>query len=536
MKRGIISVLTFLILAPAILNAQNKRQYYKAGNDFLENGNYQDAIAQYTKAVDISPDYVKAYLERANAYELMGNLEKAAEDYKRATIFMPKETDVFYHTGRLYNDLGRYLEALEMLNIALELKSSNMAALQEKIIALTAMEQYVDALEVCNRALFLKENELNLYLTGIVQEELNNLEEAENHFSKSISKEKEFTDSYISLADLQVRLDKSAEALENINKALDLEPKNTEALFVRSKVYVKLLDYAKAVNDISTNILIEPDKEKWYFVRGTYYQHFTQHQNAINDFNKVLSMNDKYAEGYYKRAESYEEIANFNAAIKDYEKLIDLSEFDGKARQLLKSANERLFELNRETVSPVITVLLPKENEEGSIEIPREEVKFSLKGIVQDESELKSLFVNGNPVQFLETENGHEFFTTVVLEGMDEFNLQAEDVYGNVADKTYSICRTEINAPDIKLLAPYASDNGEIYLDSSDPTLYVEGKISDESFIKSILIDGVAASYKLDELNPSFTATLNISNKRSFIVNVVDIYGNESEKKFVFNR
>jgi hypothetical protein len=67
-------------------------------------------------------------------------------------------------------------------------------------------------------------------------------------------------------------------------------------------------------------------------------------------------------------------------------------------------------------------------------------------------------------------------------------------------------------------------------------TSSIEGTINDESPIRSIPIDGVTASYTLDELNPQFSATINIANKNSFSVTAVDQYGNDTTLSFVLNR
>jgi uncharacterized caspase-like protein len=52
----------------------------------------------------------------------------------------------------------------------------------------------------------------------------------------------------------------------------------------------------------------------------------------------------------------------------------------------------------------------------------------------------------------------------------------------------------------------------------------------------SIMINGVLASYIPDELNPTFSANLNIMNQNRITVNAVDAYGNETEMEFRLNR
>ena len=47
-------------------------------------------------------------------------------------------------------------------------------------------------------------------------------------------------------------------------------------------------------------------------------------------------------------------------------------------------------------------------------------------------------------------------------------------------------------------MAPYASDDGTVYLDSDDASLYIEGVIKDKSLIKNILIEGSTAGYAFE--------------------------------------
>jgi tetratricopeptide (TPR) repeat protein len=45
---------------------------------------YDKAIADYTEAVRLKPDYAGAYDNRAFAYEKLGQIEKAKEDRAKA--------------------------------------------------------------------------------------------------------------------------------------------------------------------------------------------------------------------------------------------------------------------------------------------------------------------------------------------------------------------------------------------------------------------------------------------------------------------
>lgn len=531
--RSIVLILVFLSTA---VMGQNPKKFYKAGTEFIETANFEDAIAQFSKAIELDPDYINAYVARASAYENVGKFQEASEDYNRALVFKPKETDVWYRLGVAYNKLNKYDEALLALNKATKLAKRNLPHYQEKIKTLLALEDYKFAIKVADTALMLKENALNFYQRGLVNEKLGMPNDAEKDYMKAIAKDRRYIDGYLSLAALRIELNKLDQAMNNCNTVINLDSKNTNAYLIRSEIYKKNLDYVSGINDISKIILIEPENPVMYYIRGTYYQEFNQHGNAINDFNKVISMNDKDPDAYFKRAKSYEEIMNYEAAAKDYETITALSEFDMKARKLLEEAKNRLFEINRESDKPVIVLRDVIIIDESIIQVRGDKDEIILKGTIEDQSDLKFLKINEKDVHFEGEKSNFEFLANVEIDSLDQIIISAGDVYENQETAVFTIMRTETNAPMIRIIAPYASDNGEIYLDSNDPSLYVEGKIADESQIKSIQIEGMNASYQMDESNPVFSATISIRNKNKFTVVAEDVYGNIATQEFTLNR
>lgn len=516
--------------------SQSAKKFYKTGEEFFKAGNYQDAISQFTSAVSLNPEYRDAYFMRGCSYEMTKEFAKAVEDFNRALIFEPKNEEFCFHIGKSYYELKRYTEALNMLNRSISLNRKYLPAYQEKILVLIALDRSYDALKTSDSALSIDGNAYNYYLQGFVTEKLNSTQKAEWAYTKAIKEDKKYIDAYIALANLQVAMNKTDEAMAHCNEALKLDPNSRQALLARSKVYLKKLDYRNGIDDISRAIVLNPNDESMFFVRGTYYQQFSQHQNAINDFNKVLSINPKNAEALYKRANSYEEVANFAAAIKDYETLADISENDVKAKQLLKQAQERLFQLNRESDNPKVTLLDPTPKDKMVLEVPNNKHEIRVKGFATDKSALKFVKINDKNVSFEKVNGQYEFSTVVVIDSLNSVDLAVSDVYDNVEKENFSLKRTEINPPKVAIMAPLASDNGEIFLDNNDPSLHVEGKITDESPIKSILIEGVTASFKMDEFNPTFEATIDIGNKNKFVVVATDIYGNEKPYTFSLNR
>ncbi|KPL26452.1 MAG: hypothetical protein AMS23_01685 [Bacteroides sp. SM1_62] len=536
MKNRVICIFAAFFLTGLTTQAQNPKRFFKTGEDFMLAGNYLDAVEQLTRAIELQPDYDRAYLARADAYEKLGMLREAAEDYDRAATFLDKKPEVFYEAGRLYYELADYDKAIDRLDKSISLKRNYVEPYQVKTNVLMAQERYEEALEVSDNALTLKETTYHFYLHGTVNEKLGRLEYAEADFINAVSEDHRHVPSLLALADVRLRLGKTDFALQHVNRAIQLDNDNQQAYVIRSKVYVKKLDYPNAIDDVSRAILLNPEDTDMYFLRGVFYQDFTQHANALGDFTKVLMLQPDNADALYKRAWSYEQVGNYQDAIKDYEKLVSLSQFDGKAQKLLKEANVRLFELYREGNKPDLVILDPKPRDKQLLQYPKDSKIVSLKGRIIDESDIKSLKIDGIAYPVVQTEEGWEFLAALDIEDRGEIYIQIADVYDNESIIRYTINLTEVNAPYITIIAPYASDNGEIFLDSNDPDIYVEGRIRDESLIQTIMINGVLASYYPDELNPSFTANLNILNQNRIIVTAEDIYGNRIEQEFRLNR
>jgi tetratricopeptide (TPR) repeat protein len=537
MKPGFKILILFILICVSVPgNAQNARQLYKAGLNFVEAGNLKDAVDQFTKSLGIDPEYVQAYIERARAYESMNELQNAADDLKRALVFEQKEEELFYDAARLNFMLTHYQDALDLINKSLGLNGKYEQAYRMLSRIQLALGDYSNALVAINKALSLKDNPENNFYRGQVSEKMKNFNQAEIDYGKAIIKNAKYTDAYLALATLRLELNKPDAAMENCNAALAMEPNNRDAYLIRSRIYAKLTEYPKAIDDMSKILYSNPEDKEMYLIRGSYYQEFTQHQNAINDFTRALMIDNTFAEAIYKRAFSYEQVGDFKSAIKDYENLTNLSSNDLKAQQHLNDAKKRLFELNRESVPPKIAIQEPVVKNDSTILVPRNKSSLTLRGKITEESELNSVIVNNKPVTFFRTGERYDFAADVDVSSVDHITIVATDAYENSSTGSYTLTRTEIDPPKISILAPYASDNGEIYLDTDNTNLYIEGTIHDESTIKSILIDGVAASFTVDELNPRFSATLNVANKNKFSVTATDMYGNDTTQSFVLNR
>jgi tetratricopeptide (TPR) repeat protein len=535
MKKRIL----FLALSMALLTisayGQNGKRFYKAGSEFVDNLKYDDAIVQFTAAITAEPSNADYYYARGKAYEALFKNNEARTDFEKAIVFEPKNVDALISLGAVCNKMNDFASALAVLNRASRIDKRNSAVYPEKVMTLIGLEKFDQALRVSDTALIIKDTPMNYYWRGIIYTKLNNDVFARKELEKSIAKDKKFQEPRLALAELLLKIDDAQGALDQCNEIIKGDDRNTAAYMMRSKVYKKNFDYPSAINDISKNILIEPNNPDFYLFRGQCYQDFNQHTNAINDFTKYISLNPNNPDAFFSRAKSYEEIMNYDKAMDDYKKITVLSEFDPKAHKMLKDAQDRLYELNREQDPPVVIVISPAPVND-SIKLRGDSKTMLITGKIKDASKVKSMTINKEPVPIAEKKGEYEFLSNVNVDGLNEIQLVATDDYNNQKTLTFPLTRTEIIPPKIYIVAPYASDDGQVYIDNNSQMLSLQGRVTDDSRIKSIFIDGVSGSYSANEINPTFTATIDILNKNKIIVEAEDIYGNHQTSEFRLNR
>jgi tetratricopeptide (TPR) repeat protein len=514
---------------------QNGKKFYKAGNEFVESLKYDDAIVQFTSAIGVEPANPDYYYARGQSYEKLLKYQEAKADYEKVIIFDAKNIEVLIDLANINNNTGNYEEALRLLNHVTAVDKRNERAYPAKVITLLAMEKYDQALKVSDTAVIINDSPMILYYRGVIYRKLANDVLAKKEFEKSIAKDRKLSEPRLALAELLLSSNTES-AMYNCNEVIRNNDRNTDAYIMRSRVYKQKLDYPSAINDISKNILIDPANPGFYMLRGTYYQEFNQHSNAINDFSKYISMKPDDPEAYFARAKSNEEIMNFEKAIEDYGKIAILSEGNPKARKMLTEAELRLYELNREKVAPEISLISPLPVND-TIEIRGDKAAVLISGKIREKSKIKMVTINNGQISTAVSKNGEsEFLSNIDVSGIEKITIVVRDDYDNETTLIYPVRRTEIVPPVIAVLAPYTTEDGQVYLDSSTPNIAIQGKISDDSQIRSITIGDVTASYRRDELNPSFTAILDVSNMSKFTVMAEDIYGNRKETQFILNR
>ncbi len=472
---------------------------------------------------------------RAILYEKLGQYEKAITDYTFLVEEHSDEEILWYRLGYCQYKIGNYSEALKSLNHATALNPQYLPAYHIKIQALLHLNKVDQALKVSDSTLMIGETAMNYFLQGQVNERMNARQKAEWAYAKATRIDKGFIDAYIAASNLAVEMNKAEEALAAADGALAINPDSEEALLARSRGFAMLKHFDDAIDDISYVIKLNPENAMAYYWRGTYYQGDNKPQDAIKDFDRSLTLNPDYWQALAGKAECSAKIGDKKSALADYEKLLANAHLYSEKETITQLANRQIFELNRETHAPQLILTGPMP-ENFSIQLPENQKTIILKGIVIDESPIGSFTINGKKVSLTKAGNEFHFETEVATDTTQYLNIAVADVYDNTDKLTYRLVRNEISAPEIALYTPKATDSGVVTVIAGSNTLYIEGKITDDSAIASITIDGKPVDFDQDTSNPVFSSIIDIGNKDAFEIKVTDLYGNTTERTFFFDK
>ncbi len=106
-----------------LLNPRGADYYYDRGNAFLNDKQYDRAIAEYDRAIRIAPDDVHAHIARAAAYYYTAAYTKALQDWGIVIRLTPHSAAAYGNRAWTYCQLGQPDKGLVDARRALALKA-----------------------------------------------------------------------------------------------------------------------------------------------------------------------------------------------------------------------------------------------------------------------------------------------------------------------------------------------------------------------------------------------------------------------------
>ena len=138
--------------------------YSNCGAAYNSVEQYEKAKEMCTKAISLDPNYASAYTNRGYAYDGLKEYMNAIQDYSKAIELDPNNSRVFNNRGSTYDNLGMYEQSIADYTKAIEIDPNYAIAYNNRGCAYKNWEQYEKAIGDYTKAIQINPKYKNAYL------------------------------------------------------------------------------------------------------------------------------------------------------------------------------------------------------------------------------------------------------------------------------------------------------------------------------------------------------------------------------------
>jgi len=145
-------------------DSKMEEEFFTRGNFKMIDHAYEQAIDEYTKALEINPYYAKAYNNRGIARRNIRDYSGAIDDFNHAVEINPKYEEAYNNRGNAKLDSGDFQGAIDDYTLAVKLDRWFADAYNNLGLAREKLQDISGALDAFNRAIKLNRKFSDAYL------------------------------------------------------------------------------------------------------------------------------------------------------------------------------------------------------------------------------------------------------------------------------------------------------------------------------------------------------------------------------------
>ena len=204
-----------------------KREFVRAGDAFVAQKQYPDAIIAFRNAVQQDPKFVEAREKLAEAYLRLGDFANACRQYVVLADLQPGDADAQFHAGEALLAVHQFVDARARAEKTLALAPNHVDAQILRANALAGLNKLEDAVAEVEKAIQSAPDRSASYASlGSIQILRGNRDEAQAAFEKAVATDERSVPARLALANFYWAVGRRPDAEAQLKRALEIEPRN----------------------------------------------------------------------------------------------------------------------------------------------------------------------------------------------------------------------------------------------------------------------------------------------------------------------
>lgn len=316
----VLALLTALMLS-ACSGTENQKD---SGESSLgQTGN--PTIDGLTQAIAADQGAPELYVKRGDVFYENRGYDEAIRDYTKA-IQLDTMQPVYYHKlADAYLDYFKSRQALEILKTAAERFPEHIPTLLKLSEYHLILTQYEESMKTIDRVLKVDPQNAEAYfMFGMNFEERKDTIRAINSYQKAVELDANIVDGWINLGQLYAGLGDPL-ALRYFDNATRVAPRDVTALHAKADYLTGTDDLEGAVELYRRIITIDPQYDEAYFNSGLLYLDMDSTAKAEQQFDLTVKASPTHIRAYYFRGLSRELQGKRGEAVSDYEQALRMA-------------------------------------------------------------------------------------------------------------------------------------------------------------------------------------------------------------------
>jgi tetratricopeptide (TPR) repeat protein len=230
------------------------------GEMHINKNSFDQAISEFSQAIEINPDYVDAIINRGSAFAEIGRFNDALMDFNHALQLEKNDADIYNKRGEVYFQNNMYDQAIKDFTTALILNPMYSNAYLNRGQAYSEKGMHKEAMTDFDQAVRTDFDNASFSFIDLASTELHSGKE---HTDKKEEAAKLNADG---LTDLEN--EKYEAAVEKFSKAIDLSLGDAESYINRGRAYFKLDQLNKAMDDFNHAVQYDSLDSSLYYWRA----------------------------------------------------------------------------------------------------------------------------------------------------------------------------------------------------------------------------------------------------------------------------